>query len=109
MPAGLGPSIAFRSLTVPLTDVAVQIKAALSTNDAATSDAAGSAYVENFALDVFTKADNEDRAGRANRDTARAFQAAANFLELLGLFTGEGGGGMSEEVSTASGVTRIQS
>ena len=32
-----------------------------------TDDAAGKAYVENFALKVFVGADNEDRAGKATR------------------------------------------
>jgi vacuolar protein sorting-associated protein VTA1 len=42
--------------------------------------------VENFALKVFAIADNEDRAGRANRSTAKRFLAAAHFLEVLAVF-----------------------
>lgn len=66
----------------------------LSDNDAATSNEAGSAYIENFALKVFVGADNEDRAGKADRGTARKFLASANFLELLDIF-----GSTSEDVS----------
>lgn len=66
----------------------------LANNDAATSDEAGSAYVENFALKVFVGADNEDRSGKADRNTARKFLAASNFFELLTIF-----GPLSEEVS----------
>lgn len=32
-----------------------------------TDEAAGSAYVENFAMNVFLQADNEDRQGKANK------------------------------------------
>jgi vacuolar protein sorting-associated protein VTA1 len=32
-----------------------------------TDEAAGSAYVENFAIKVFLQADDEDRAGRASK------------------------------------------
>lgn len=36
-------------------------------NDAITDEAAGSAYVENFALKVFNGADAEDRAGKSTK------------------------------------------
>jgi vacuolar protein sorting-associated protein VTA1 len=36
--------------------------------------------VLNFALRVFGRVDNEDRAGRANLETAKRFRAAADFL-----------------------------
>lgn len=39
------------------------MKAELIGNEAVTSEAAGSAFVENFALRVFLTADNADRAG----------------------------------------------
>jgi vacuolar protein sorting-associated protein VTA1 len=32
-----------------------------------TDEAAGSAYVENFAIKVFLQADDEDRAGKASK------------------------------------------
>lgn len=32
-----------------------------------TDEAAGSAYVENFAMKVFLQADDEDRAGKASK------------------------------------------
>lgn len=44
-----------------------QSKAELEDNVAVTDDAAGQAYVENFALNIFLGADNEDREGRASR------------------------------------------
>jgi len=36
-------------------------------NEAITNDTVGYAQVENFALKVFVNADNEDRAGKANK------------------------------------------
>lgn len=35
----------------------------LGNNEAVTSEAAGAAYIENFALKVFLSADNDDRKG----------------------------------------------
>ncbi|KAL8505491.1 hypothetical protein ACS0TY_016660 [Phlomoides rotata] len=43
-------------------------------------------HVEGFALNVFTKADNQDRAGRADLNTAKTFYAASIFLEILNQF-----------------------
>ncbi|KAJ9126164.1 hypothetical protein QFC24_002437 [Naganishia onofrii] len=51
-----------------------------------TDEAAGSAYVENFAMDVFGQADDEDRAGRATKATVRKFIVAAQFIEVLRCF-----------------------
>jgi len=42
--------------------------------------------VENFALNVFDTADQQDRAGTADMKTVRAFQAAACFFEVCKLF-----------------------
>jgi vacuolar protein sorting-associated protein VTA1 len=44
-----------------------QVKSEIGTTDAIDNDAAGSAYVENFSLRVFSVADNEDRSGRATK------------------------------------------
>lgn len=79
------------------------MKSEVGANDAIDMEAASAAYVENFALRVFTSADNEDRAGKATRcvqaetvsglvlivtgrPTAKKFLAAANFLEVLKVF-----------------------
>ncbi|KAI0814797.1 Vta1 like-domain-containing protein [Irpex lacteus] len=59
------------------------LKADIGPNDAIDDESASSAYVENFALRVFSMADNEDRKGNATRGTAKKFLAAANFLEVL--------------------------
>lgn len=69
-----------------LMDTLEDLKTKLADNDAVTNDAASSAYVENFALKVFVGADNEDRAGKASRATAKKFLAASQFIELLKIF-----------------------
>jgi vacuolar protein sorting-associated protein VTA1 len=43
-------------------------------------------YCEAFALEVFNKADEEDRAGLADKDTARTFFAAGVFFDILSQF-----------------------
>ncbi|KAI8373404.1 Vta1 like-domain-containing protein, partial [Choanephora cucurbitarum] len=55
-------------------------------DEAITNDLVGYAHVENFALKVFLNADNEDRAGKAGKKTAKTFLAASIFLELLKTF-----------------------
>jgi vacuolar protein sorting-associated protein VTA1 len=45
----------------------LQMKALLGGNEAVTNEAAGSAYVENFALKIFMGADNDDRGGAAGK------------------------------------------
>lgn len=51
-----------------------------------TDDIAGKAYVEQFGLDTFTRADNAMRADKASKQTAETFQASATFLELLAVW-----------------------
>ena len=48
-----------------------------------TDDVAGKAYVEQFGLETFSRADNTVRANKASRQTADTFQASATFLDLL--------------------------
>ncbi|TKY57348.1 putative LYST-interacting protein 5 [Spatholobus suberectus] len=43
-------------------------------------------YLEGFALNVFGKADKQDRAGRADLNTAKTFYAASIFFEILNQF-----------------------
>ncbi|CAL9166892.1 unnamed protein product [Musa hybrid cultivar] len=43
-------------------------------------------YVEGFASNLFAKADKQDRAGRADLNTARTFYAASIFFEILNQF-----------------------
>ncbi|KAK6934508.1 Vta1, C-terminal [Dillenia turbinata] len=43
-------------------------------------------HLEGFALNVFAKADKQDRAGRADWNTAKTFYAASIFFEILNQF-----------------------
>uniref|UniRef100_A0A5B7B4J0 Vacuolar protein sorting-associated protein VTA1 n=1 Tax=Davidia involucrata TaxID=16924 RepID=A0A5B7B4J0_DAVIN len=43
-------------------------------------------HLEGFALNVFAKADKQDRAGRADLSTAKTFYAASIFFEILNQF-----------------------
>lgn len=43
------------------------MKTILADEDAVTTEAAGAAYIENFALKVFMGADNEDRKGNTGK------------------------------------------
>lgn len=53
----------------------------------------GKEICEDFAMEIFSKADDEDRAGVANKSTARTFYAAGTFFDILNQF-----GGISEDV-----------
>ncbi|TMW68832.1 hypothetical protein Poli38472_006300 [Pythium oligandrum] len=46
----------------------------------------GKEICEDFALEIFTKADDEDRAGCADKNTARTFYAAGTFFDILNQF-----------------------
>ncbi|OWZ21834.1 Vacuolar protein sorting-associated protein [Phytophthora megakarya] len=53
----------------------------------------GKEICEDFAMEIFSKADDEDRAGMANKGTARTFYAAGTFFDILNQF-----GDISEDV-----------
>ncbi|KAE9048372.1 hypothetical protein PR003_g279 [Phytophthora rubi] len=53
----------------------------------------GKEICEDFAIEIFSKADDEDRAGMANKSTARTFYAAGTFFDILNQF-----GDVSEDV-----------
>ncbi|KAG7099619.1 hypothetical protein E1B28_001447 [Marasmius oreades] len=78
--------VAARDFLSQLIGTLERLKAEIGPNDAVDLEAASAAYVENFALKVFTAADNEDRKGGSTRATAKKFLAAANFLEVLKTF-----------------------
>ncbi|KAK1232431.1 hypothetical protein PQX77_004461 [Marasmius sp. AFHP31] len=78
--------VASREFLSRLIGTLERLKAEIGPNDAVDLEVASAAYVENFALKVFTTADNEDRRGASTRSTAKKFLAAANFLEVLRTF-----------------------
>jgi vacuolar protein sorting-associated protein VTA1 len=55
-------------------------------NDTVHDDVAAQAFVEQFALDTFNRADTAIRTNKATAQTAQIFQAAATFLDLLGIW-----------------------
>ncbi|KII93162.1 hypothetical protein PLICRDRAFT_382100 [Plicaturopsis crispa FD-325 SS-3] len=79
----LPPTPAVRSILSSLLTTLELMKVAIEPNDAISSEPAAAAYVENFALRVFARADDEDRKGEWGRGTAKKFHAAAHFLEVL--------------------------
>ncbi|KAF4320470.1 hypothetical protein BBO99_00002621 [Phytophthora kernoviae] len=46
----------------------------------------GKEICEDFAMEIFSKADDEDRAGMASKSTARTFYAAGTFFDILNQF-----------------------
>ncbi|KAI9866625.1 MAG: hypothetical protein M1813_001177 [Trichoglossum hirsutum] len=70
------------SYTTDIMDKLEHIKSQSEGNDAILDDMAGQAYVEQFGLETFQRADNAVRANKASRQTADTFQAAATFLDL---------------------------
>lgn len=58
----------------------------MSGTEAITNEIVGKAYMENFAGNIFSKADDEERSKKATRTTATKFLAAAQFMEVLRCF-----------------------
>ncbi|EYE91520.1 uncharacterized protein EURHEDRAFT_406007 [Aspergillus ruber CBS 135680] len=68
--------------TTNLVDKLEQVKSENADNDTITDNVAAHAYVEQFALEVFNRADTTMSANKVTKQTADTFQAAATFLEL---------------------------
>ena len=69
-----------------LLDSLEKTKASMAATEAITDEVVGKAYMENFAGNIFTAADDEERARNATRTTAAKFLAAAQFMEVLQCF-----------------------
>ena len=63
-----------------------QTKSTNTTNDAIIDDVAAKAYIENFALETFNRADEAQRANKVTKQTADAFMAAVTFMDLLNIW-----------------------
>ncbi|CAG8958407.1 hypothetical protein HYFRA_00011084 [Hymenoscyphus fraxineus] len=72
--------------TTTLMDKLEKIKAENPTNDAIIDDVAGQAYVEQFGLETFQRADRAVQANKVTKQTADTFQAASTFLELVNIW-----------------------
>ncbi|KAF9425291.1 hypothetical protein BGZ94_007677 [Podila epigama] len=75
-----------RALIDELLNVLEKQRKDIGDNEAISNDLVGYAHIENFAIKIFSKADDEDHDGQSSQKTAKNFVAAANFLELLKVF-----------------------
>ncbi|PPJ61021.1 hypothetical protein CBER1_02021 [Cercospora berteroae] len=58
-------------------------KAENATNDAVVDDVAAKAYIENFALETFSRGEDAQRNNKVTKQTADTLQASATFMDLL--------------------------
>ncbi|KAJ5964858.1 Vacuolar protein sorting-associate Vta1 N-terminal [Penicillium vulpinum] len=72
--------------TTNLVDKLEQFKVENPENDTVTDTVAASAYVEQFGLEVFGRAEAAMNANKVTKQTADTFQAAATFLELCSIW-----------------------
>ncbi|RAL58152.1 hypothetical protein DID88_002356 [Monilinia fructigena] len=73
--------------TTTLMDKLERIKSENPDNDAIMDETAGQAYVEQFGMEIFSRADKAVEANKVTKQTADTFQAAAAFLELLKIWS----------------------
>ncbi|KAI9684584.1 MAG: hypothetical protein M1822_005672 [Bathelium mastoideum] len=74
-----------------------KVKAENATNDAIQDDVVAQAYVEQFGLETFNRADSTIHADKVSAQTADTFRAAATFLDLLQIF-----GALAPEIAARS-------
>ncbi|EKV05226.1 Vacuolar protein sorting-associate Vta1, N-terminal [Penicillium digitatum] len=72
--------------TTNLVEKLEQFKIENPDNDTVTDTVAASAYVEQFGLEVFGRAEAAMNANKVTKQTADTFQAAATFLELCSIW-----------------------
>ncbi|KAK4565290.1 hypothetical protein LTR86_003907 [Recurvomyces mirabilis] len=77
---------ASQTYALNLMDTLETYKTNNSHNDAIVDDVAAKAYMENFALETFNKADAQQRDGKVGKGTVDTFTAAATFIEVLGIW-----------------------
>ncbi|XP_063403933.1 vacuolar protein sorting-associated protein VTA1 homolog [Mytilus trossulus] len=82
-----------RTFLFSLMDYLEKFKTEHSENEAITSEVVGQAHMENYALKVFLFADNEDRAGRFNKNVVKSFYTAGMLFDVLNCF-----GEISEDI-----------
>ncbi|KAK4149925.1 Vta1 like-domain-containing protein [Chaetomidium leptoderma] len=72
--------------TTNLMDKLEQTKTEYASEDAVTDDAAGQAYVEQFAQDTLDRAERVVKANRVTQQTATTFDAAATFFHVANVW-----------------------
>lgn len=75
-----------QAYAIQLMDKLEAYKSANAANDAVVDDLAAKAYMEEFALETFERADAAQRADKVTRATADTFQAAAAFLDVQAIW-----------------------
>jgi vacuolar protein sorting-associated protein VTA1 len=68
---------------IGLMDKLENYKAENAANDAVVDDVAAQAYIENFALETFRRAEEAQNSDRVTRQTIDIFQASTTFIDLL--------------------------
>ncbi|XP_041352195.1 vacuolar protein sorting-associated protein VTA1 homolog [Gigantopelta aegis] len=81
-----------RQYLMTLMDFLEKVKSSLQ-DEAIHNELVGQAHVENYALKVFLFADNEDRAGRFNKNVVKSFYTAGMLFDVLTYF-----GELSEDI-----------
>ncbi|XP_060082018.1 vacuolar protein sorting-associated protein VTA1 homolog isoform X1 [Ylistrum balloti] len=74
-----------RTFLVTLMDYMEQMKTSTE-DEAITNEVVGQAHVEDYALKVFLFADNEDRAGRFNKNVVKSFYSSGMLFDVLSVF-----------------------
>lgn len=72
-----------KAFLMNLLDQLETAKKRLAAEEAVTNETVAAAHVEDYAMKLFTFADNQDRAGLADKKTAQAFVAASTLFETL--------------------------
>lgn len=75
-----------QTYAIELMDKLEAFKTANASNDAVVDDVAAKAYMEQFALETFDRADSAQRNNNVTRSTADTFQAAATFLDVQAIW-----------------------
>lgn len=75
-----------QTYAIELMDKLEAYKTANAANDAVIDDVAAKAYMEQFALETFERAETAQRDNKVTRSTADTFQAAATFLDVQAIW-----------------------
>ncbi|XP_005095560.1 vacuolar protein sorting-associated protein VTA1 homolog [Aplysia californica] len=75
-----------RQFLVGLMDYLEKVKGQLKDEEAVHNEVIGQAHVENYALKMFLYADNEDRAGRFDKNVVKSFYTAGMLMDVLSTF-----------------------
>jgi len=75
-----------RKFLLTMMDYLEKAKASQAEEEALHNEVIGQAHVENYAIKMFLYADNEDRAGRFNKNVVKSFYTAGMLMDVLSTF-----------------------